>query len=678
MAHNTTPRNPFMTNLFSTTLPPFAKGLTLLLMGLAFFVGGANGQTTQSFTSSGSWTCPTGVTSVTVELWGGGGAGASSSTTYNYGGAGGGGNYIRATIPVTAGTTYYFGVGTGATAVAASTTATSSGGITWFNSSNAAPTTQSSVSLQASGGASAKSGTTGAGASGGSAGTYVANNTTGFWIPTGYTTSNTSGGSGSTTAASTAYINLGGAGSVGTSSGAGGDGSAGSAANGTSVSTASVTGATAVTGGGGGGNGATGATASTGGTPGGGGGGTYRNGSRTGGNGGVGQVTLTYTFPTITTFPWTESFTTGTLPAYWVASEGVGGATVHWAETTADATYGVAGPSTTGGTYFAYLYAETANSTYNPYYLTLQNPITVSSGLKFSYQYYLASGNYQGTTGSTGADPYPLELQVSTNSGSTWTSVYSHSTSNTTFATTTATTNWKTNSVDLSTYSGQNIMVRFLGRSNYATAIMDPAVDEINIVLPANYYWNGNGASPLSANWNTGQWSASATTAPSLAWPSTGTNIANFSNSQGGTVTMPTTYNSTPNNVIIGTNGYTFATAANTPSTLSSTLALGSYTLGLSPNPTSAALTLSGVISGSGGITNSTGTTILSGVNGPSLYTGTTTLSSGQITVSNAYALGTGPIAINGGSIDAGSAITPRVTIHKLGVGILLLSALMP
>lgn len=35
----------------------------------------ANAQTSQTFTSSGSWTCPVGVTSVFIETWGGGGAG---------------------------------------------------------------------------------------------------------------------------------------------------------------------------------------------------------------------------------------------------------------------------------------------------------------------------------------------------------------------------------------------------------------------------------------------------------------------------------------------------------------------------------------------------------------------------------------------------------------------------
>ncbi len=173
-----------------------------------------------------------------------------------------------------------------------------------------------------------------------------------------------------------------------------------------------------------------------------------------------------------------------------------------------------------------------------------------------------------------------------------------------------------------------------------------------------DYYWNGNGGSPLSADFNTGPWSTSAGTSAALTWPASGaTNVANFSNAQGGTVTMPTTFNTTPSNVVLGSAGYTFSTAASTPSILSSTINLGANALTLSPNATSAALTLSGIISGTGGsLNNNTGTSILSNTN---TFTGGVTLTSGQLNINNAAALGTGTFTINGGTIDntSGSAI---------------------
>jgi hypothetical protein len=68
------------------------------------------------FTFSTSWTCPAGVTNITVELWAGGGG----SGTYMSGGYGG---YIRSTIAVSPGVSYPIVIGTGG----ANTSGTSNG-----------------------------------------------------------------------------------------------------------------------------------------------------------------------------------------------------------------------------------------------------------------------------------------------------------------------------------------------------------------------------------------------------------------------------------------------------------------------------------------------------------------------------------------------------------------------
>lgn len=54
----------------------------------------------ESFYTSSSWTCPVGVSSITVECWGAGGSGAGDA---NAAGAGGGGG---ADGPTTTTTTY--------------------------------------------------------------------------------------------------------------------------------------------------------------------------------------------------------------------------------------------------------------------------------------------------------------------------------------------------------------------------------------------------------------------------------------------------------------------------------------------------------------------------------------------------------------------------------------------
>ncbi|TDD78786.1 LamG-like jellyroll fold domain-containing protein [Flavobacterium caseinilyticum] len=70
-------------------------------------------QTKVAYTSSGTWTCPAGVTSITVEAWGAGGGGTIGAAAKGYtGGGGGGGAYAKLnTVTVTPGTVYNFTVG---------------------------------------------------------------------------------------------------------------------------------------------------------------------------------------------------------------------------------------------------------------------------------------------------------------------------------------------------------------------------------------------------------------------------------------------------------------------------------------------------------------------------------------------------------------------------------------
>jgi hypothetical protein len=74
----------------------------------------SNGVTICTFDASGSWTVPCGVTSVTVQAWGGGGGGAGDgSNATTSGGGGGGGGYSTSSISVTPGTLINFTVGAG-------------------------------------------------------------------------------------------------------------------------------------------------------------------------------------------------------------------------------------------------------------------------------------------------------------------------------------------------------------------------------------------------------------------------------------------------------------------------------------------------------------------------------------------------------------------------------------
>jgi hypothetical protein len=85
-----------------------------------------------SFSSSGSWVCPPGVTSITVECWGGGGAGGGATGNPAAGGGGAGGAYVRKVVTVVPGTSYTVTVGGIKTATANSSAATNAGNPSWF------------------------------------------------------------------------------------------------------------------------------------------------------------------------------------------------------------------------------------------------------------------------------------------------------------------------------------------------------------------------------------------------------------------------------------------------------------------------------------------------------------------------------------------------------------------
>ncbi len=214
----------------------------------------APAQVSQTFSTSGTFTPPAGVTQVVVECWGGGGRGGTR-TTNGQGGGGGGGAYSRAMVPVTPLTPYTVTVGLGSTSA-------SPGGDSWFGTSG---------TVMAQGGQSCANNTSG-GAVGGSAAASVG-------------TVKFNGGNGSS-GGSFLFIRWGG----------GGGSSAGYAAVGGNAPGGNG-GGTAPAGGGNGGNGASSqADGLPGFPPGGGGGGAVRtsSGTRTGGAGADGQVIVTY------------------------------------------------------------------------------------------------------------------------------------------------------------------------------------------------------------------------------------------------------------------------------------------------------------------------------------------------------------------------------------------------
>lgn len=151
----------------------------------------------------------------------------------------------------------------------------------------------------------------------------------------------------------------------------------------------------------------------------------------------------------ISAFPFLESFSSSTLPACWAVSEGTTGATYHWEAYANDGTHGIVGPQ--AGTDFVRLNVYNATTNYNTYNLITPTFSLTGAAKRLKYYYFLGNGGYQGTSGATGADPYPLSVQTSTDGGVTWLSIYNHSTSNSVFAANSALSNWQLNVINLST-----------------------------------------------------------------------------------------------------------------------------------------------------------------------------------------------------------------------------------
>jgi len=107
----------YLTNIINR-IPYFSQGI--MKFGLSGFmilllVSGSRvlGQVSQTFFASGSFTVPAGVTSITVECWGGGGAGGGATGNPSAGGGGAGGSYTKSILTVTPLNTYAVTVGTG-------------------------------------------------------------------------------------------------------------------------------------------------------------------------------------------------------------------------------------------------------------------------------------------------------------------------------------------------------------------------------------------------------------------------------------------------------------------------------------------------------------------------------------------------------------------------------------
>jgi len=132
-----------------------ATGSEIIIDG---FGGGAIASV-QTFTSSGTWTKPSGITKVMVEVQGGGGSGNKSDNTAKQYATGGAGGYAKKLIDVSSISTATITVGSGGSGITTTVTGNSGGSSIWYDGTNTV--------TGGGGGASTATGSSGGTASGG-------------------------------------------------------------------------------------------------------------------------------------------------------------------------------------------------------------------------------------------------------------------------------------------------------------------------------------------------------------------------------------------------------------------------------------------------------------------------------------------------------------------------------
>ena len=169
------------------------NGATTAAGGYIYTIGGTS-FTGQLFTSqgTGTYTVPTGVTSITVKMWGGGGGGGGGGST-GTGGAGGGGGYSTTTLTVTPGETLDVYVGGGGSGGAYSSGGNDAGGGGGGGGYSSLYRSSTLLLLAAGGGGGGGARQARAGGDGGAGG-----GTTGVAGSNGYTSTNGGGGGGGT------------------------------------------------------------------------------------------------------------------------------------------------------------------------------------------------------------------------------------------------------------------------------------------------------------------------------------------------------------------------------------------------------------------------------------------------------------------------------------------------
>ena len=458
----------------------FTRLFYSLFLVIAFCIN-ADGQVVTTFSTSGTWTVPAGVTSVTVYVYGAGGGsgGAKAALNDNASGGGGGGACAISTLSVSGGQVYNYTVGAGGTAGAATGTNGGVGGTSSFTG------TGGTVSANGGGGGGGVAVTTGAAGAAGLGATvgigttirFGGNGTTGF-----RTISNEVGGAGGGGAGNAGNGGNGsGATGINSTGGVGGLGSptgapyAGAAGRGATLTGGTLAGVAGIAPGGGAAGCATYSTAAT------------------GAVGGNGQIIIVYTLPACSGTPNTGTATINTASGcagspFTLSASGLSlgtGITYQWQS----------GPSATGpwtnitGATNATLTTSTATTTFYQLVTTCTSSSLNNSSNAVSYTLVSCCTNTLQCYDSFG-DGW--------NGGSVNLIVGGALYGNYTIA-----SGYGPTTVNFNTFSGQTIQVAVAAGGTYPTEMYFNVLNGAGTPMVSNWYpsssgtWNGVANCPL-------------------------------------------------------------------------------------------------------------------------------------------------------------------------------------
>lgn len=194
----------------------------------------------------------------------------------------------------------------------------------------------------------------------------------------------------------------------------------------------------------------------------------------------------------ISSFPWTEGFeNSGAIPTGWLNDTTDAGGDWLFVTTNSHCT---TSDHTSGTGYYALLDDYNVGTSNSPFYLLTPTFDLSAVGKTYQLKYWAWIG--------ADASTNPISIEASSDGGSTWASIFTHDL--------TVTGNWFQNTIILTAYNTNNVVIRVKGVSDYGYGTDNSGIDDFTIeeapsCLPAtNPIISNLSATSAQLNWTSG------------------------------------------------------------------------------------------------------------------------------------------------------------------------------